>query len=605
MSQLAGVQQAVVTLQQRQQNDQQLVAYIVLQSEHSLTSEQIRLALKEQLPAYMLPNRIVQLDALPLTPSGKIDRRALPEPGLLPQKSTTDPAEEQPRNELEATLLTIWQQVLGTRQIGIHDNFFELGGHSLLAPQVMLKLRTILQRPLALRILFEAPTIAQLAQAIANDQQQVSGLPASEQQTTLWNEVFLDESISPEYPVQLPTAEPQSILLTGANGFVGIYLLRELLRQTSATIYCLIRASSQDAGRQKLQQAIDTYQLQDCYLDKRVVIVTGDLAQPLLGLAQVQFKELSMHIDTIYHCGAWVNFTYPYHMLRATNVGGTQEILRFACLSRLKRVHFISTLGVLSSPAYSFTQRIREDDPLQHCEGLSNGYAESKWVAEQIIRLAQGRGIPVSVYRAGLISGDSQAGLNATSQLIWAFIKGCIQLGYAPELPARINLAPIDYVSAAIVALARQQQDAGSAFHMQNPHTFSWKSLLKWLRTAGYELKSIPYEQWRSLVLEQMERRTDQALNPFLPLFTKKLSPRQAASLIGERSFDFSRTSAGLRHSPIICPPIDEKVMNVYIKAFRDSGFLPEPVVLPQADRIHTSNHLQRIWQALGKRSGR
>jgi acyl carrier protein len=142
--------------------DKQLVAYIVPHQEGTPTNTDLRRFLKEQLPEYMVPSAFVTLESLPLTPNGKVDRRALPEPELRPELELTFVA---PRTPIEEMLASIWAGVLSIEQVGVHDNFFELGGHSLLATQVISRVRDTISIELPLRSLFEAPTIAELAES--------------------------------------------------------------------------------------------------------------------------------------------------------------------------------------------------------------------------------------------------------------------------------------------------------------------------------------------------------------------------------------------------------------------------------------------------------
>ncbi|MGG6293710.1 amino acid adenylation domain-containing protein [Leptolyngbya sp. AN02str] len=154
---------------------QRLVAYAVPHSGRSLNMGDLRQFLEQRLPAYMVPTAFVQLEALPLTPNGKVDRQALPLPGRSPHAAPPTA----PTTPMEAQLAQLWSQVLRLEHIGIHDNFFELGGDSLLATQLVSRIRTALQIELPLRQLFEQPTIAQLARAIAA-QPTVAALPAIE-----------------------------------------------------------------------------------------------------------------------------------------------------------------------------------------------------------------------------------------------------------------------------------------------------------------------------------------------------------------------------------------------------------------------------------------
>ena len=172
-----GVRETVVIARVDIAGDKQLVAYIVPYQEPVPTNSDLRRFLKEQLPDYMVPSAFVTLESLPLTPNGKVDRRALPEPELRPELELTFVA---PRTPIEEMLASIWAGVLSIEQVGVHENFFELGGHSLLATQVISRVRDTISIELPLRSLFEAPTIAELAEWVENllkNGQSVQALP--------------------------------------------------------------------------------------------------------------------------------------------------------------------------------------------------------------------------------------------------------------------------------------------------------------------------------------------------------------------------------------------------------------------------------------------
>lgn len=164
---------AVVLYRERTQGIQQLVAYLILMPDVLPDLAALNCALRTQLPDYMIPTNFMVLETFPLTPNGKLNRHALPEPDLTrPSRST--PVDE-PRTTLEKELVRIWSLVLTVEHVGIHDNFFELGGHSLLATQVVARLRPVLELDISLRTLFEHPTVAQLANEI--DTQLAQGFP--------------------------------------------------------------------------------------------------------------------------------------------------------------------------------------------------------------------------------------------------------------------------------------------------------------------------------------------------------------------------------------------------------------------------------------------
>lgn len=220
----------------------------------------------------------------------------------------------------------------------------------------------------------------------------------------------LDASIKPALPLPSDPApwpsDPAHVLLTGGTGFVGAFLLHELLLRTRARVHCLVRAKDVRDGMAKLRQNLEKYELWDHLPDHgehdtRLAVVVGDLAEPMFGMRSEQFAALAAKCDAIVHCGAYVHSVFPYSRLRAANVLGTAEVLRLACLHRPfpAAVHHVSTLSVLPMRAGV----VQEDDPLpmQDFALLHEGYAKTKWVAEKLVRQAQERGVPATIFRLG------------------------------------------------------------------------------------------------------------------------------------------------------------------------------------------------------------
>ncbi|RKH16116.1 non-ribosomal peptide synthetase, partial [Corallococcus sp. CA047B] len=154
------IRDAVVVVREDAPGDKRLVAYVVAQPNHTVDATTLRSALKGRLPEYMVPSAFVMLPALPLNANGKVDRKALPKPEAGAERTHVYVA---PRSQTEQVLASLWESVLGVKQVGIQDNFFELGGHSLLATQAVSRIRTAFNVELPLRALFEAPTVAELA----------------------------------------------------------------------------------------------------------------------------------------------------------------------------------------------------------------------------------------------------------------------------------------------------------------------------------------------------------------------------------------------------------------------------------------------------------
>jgi acyl-coenzyme A synthetase/AMP-(fatty) acid ligase/acyl carrier protein len=158
------VKQAVVIAREDILGDKRLAAYVISNKKKADLVSDLRSFLKQKLPDYMLPSSFTFLDCLPLNPSGKVNRKALP----VPDQTRADLGIEYlaPRTPIEKLLAEIWSEVLAVEKVGIHDNFFELGGHSLLATQVLSRIRDALQMDIPLRLLFESPTVSDMAEAI-------------------------------------------------------------------------------------------------------------------------------------------------------------------------------------------------------------------------------------------------------------------------------------------------------------------------------------------------------------------------------------------------------------------------------------------------------
>ena len=170
------VQECVVLAREDKLFEQRLVAYLVVESGQTITARELRTALSDRLPAYMIPSAFVFLDSLPLLPNGKLDRQALPapEPGQFGVSRAGEPA----RKWIAELLAGLWSEVLARPQVGIDEDFFELGGHSLLATRLIAQVRVVFGIEVPLRALFEAPTVASLAHHLEGVMQTAPSAPA-------------------------------------------------------------------------------------------------------------------------------------------------------------------------------------------------------------------------------------------------------------------------------------------------------------------------------------------------------------------------------------------------------------------------------------------
>lgn len=309
---------------------------------------------------------------------------------------------------------------------------------------------------------------------------------------------------------------------------------------------------------------------------ERLSIVVGDLALPQLGLTSTDFDELARTVDVVYHAGAAVNWLHPYTVLRAANVSGTEEVLRLAARHRTVPVHYTSTTGVF---AHLVTEGVplKVNDATGPAEDLPSGYLQSKWVAEQVISLAQDRGLPVSVYRIDLISGDQENGACQTRDFVWLSIKGLLQARAVPaDLAGLFHMVPVDYVSAAILNLSRRGEAAGRTFHFYNESHLSFGEIVAYLRSFGYALAELEWNTWNNLVKSDR----DNAIIPLLDAFEVMTSDSGEFYL----PIDTAETKLKLSDSGIECPPMTKGLFEKYVEFFVKAGYFP-PVAKGSEDK--------------------
>jgi amino acid adenylation domain-containing protein/thioester reductase-like protein len=585
------VKAVVVSAVGERQANKRLVAYVIGEQDHDLSAVSLDRFLKGKLPEYMVPSTFVFVDALPLNANGKIDRRSLPTPNEV--QAGDDDFFMLPRTPEEESLAQMWAQILDQKEVGIYDNFFELGGDSVLATRLFYQLREAFNVELPLGVLFTSPTVAGLAQAIDYLKREgtSAAMAAMTAATDLNAEAVLDPEIrSDAEAITTPVAEPERIFLTGATGFLGAFLLHELLQQTQADIFCLVRSSSLEEGKRRIRENLELYALSDAQLESRIVAVPGDLSQRLFGLSEADFHTLASTTDAIYHNGGAVDYVSPYYRLKPINVLGTQEVLRLASRVKVKPVHFTSTLGIVprtSSPDQAIT---REPYVVESAEHLKGGYLQSKWVAEKLIAQAWSRGIPVSIYRPGYITGSSRTGVWNTDDFICRMIKGCIQLGAAPDTEAMVDMIPVDYVATAIVHLSKQKELPGRAFHLTNPRPISFRDFVERARSYGYSIRLTSYAEWRAELMSVAKHSPDHALYPLLSFFPplpadgEQLAEQAHSQTMTREGLkqrgDIRNALEGLAGTSMTSPAVDETLLSTYFAYLISSGFLdaPEPM---------------------------
>ncbi|WP_160311596.1 amino acid adenylation domain-containing protein [Streptacidiphilus melanogenes] len=619
------VDDVVVVAQQRDQRDQldqHLAAFYRPAPDAAPdgeTADQLRRALARALPGYMMPASFTAVESLPVTPHGKIDRRALaraahqarstaghaPPPARAPATRVPAPAVPEPTVS-EPTVLPpaapapaaplrphaamahLWSQILGVGHVREEDDFFHLGGNSLLAMEMLARARVIFGiditevRELS-RALLHRPTLAAFTeQAMLARRGRLTG--ADQPPVDFAAEAALNLTAAGTRGPEPNPHRPRDILLTGATGLCGAHMLDELLRRTGARIHCLVRAADQAQAFERLRAAHLRYLRRDLAADRRrdrILPTVGDLAAPRLGLAAETAEALEAELDLIYHFGAQVNFIYPYQDLRAANVNSVRALVELAA-PRSVPLHYTSSLAVMAGYGAAGVKQVTESTPLGHADYLSVGYVESKWVAELLLQHAAAVGVPVSVYRLQDVTGSLSTGVLNTATEICALIRFVADSGLCPAVDLPLDLLPADDFAHAVHHISTAVPHAGGVYHLTNPRPALVDVLGDTLRTRGWAVREVPYPEWVGALIRFAAERPAHPVTPFVPLFVDRCNhaDMSVSEMYLQSVFPrFSRdhAEAALAGSGLRIPPVDRDMLGRYVDALEGEGYLPPP----------------------------
>ena len=570
----------------------------------ALLTSDIREKLKKKLPTYAVPTLFIPMLRLPLTPNAKVDRRALPFPGaaeLLGAMPTADDIAS--RTETESELAEIWATLLKRRNLTADSlpretSFFDLGGDSLMSVQIVPKINRRWQGAnVPMSVMTGKPTLKSVSRYIDRSLDPVAlrldtvAGDEEEQQAELYSN-DLPKQIE-QLPASLPTADIKdglrlgfNILLTGATGFLGAYVLHDAIqREPPNHVYAHVRAATHKEAMARIKMTCTAYGLWHDWWETEglLEVVLGDLEMPNLGLTVNDYKKITEDANMIIHNGARVHWLMPYENLKAANVQSTVECIKLAAIGKPKRITFISSTSALDSDYYSqqseYGNKILEFDNLEGSrQGLATGYGQSKWVSEKLINEACKRGLNGTIVRSGYVLGDPKTGVSNTDDFLVRMLKGCVQIGSRPDVINTINMVPVTHVARLINAV-NFHSDKGTTAHVDAHPRLTFNQFLGVLEKYGYAAPIEDYESWKQTVVQYVEAtdREELALLGLYHMVTGDLPEATKAPNLNDRNaqkaieIDVKRTGKETEQG------VSEEAVAAYLAFLVARGFMPAP----------------------------
>ncbi|KAJ2906931.1 hypothetical protein MKZ38_009794 [Zalerion maritima] len=562
-------------------------------------AEDIKKFLKTKLQSAAIPEVVVPLEKFPLNPNGKKDKPALPFPddALLAAARPTQAVEH---TNTEEKVASIWGSLIPTideRTLGPDDSFFDIGGHSILAQQMLFKLNQAWpELDIKMATVFRNPTLKELSSQIdAKLGKGGSVLQSGEDYAADAKALAATLPLSfPTFSQKLDRNSSITVFLTGATGFLGAYLLRDLLSRPAPKIKVIahVRALTAEGALERVQRSCMAYGVwQDGWLE-RLSCVTGTLGHTRIGMHTDQWDRIANEVDVIVHNGAQVHWVLPYSNLKPANILGLVDILNICAAGKPKQLTFVSSTSVLDSDHYvklsqesvrqGGTGVQEEDDMMGSATGLGTGYGQSKWVGEYLVREAGKRGLSGTVIRPGYITGHQKLGVTNTDDFLIRLAKGCIQQGSRPKIDNTINMVPVDQVARIVVATALNPptQPLGVAQVTGHPR-LKYPEYLGALESYGYKVPEVEYTQWKKDLADYAADETKEA-HALMALYhfatsdlpNDTIAPEMddrnaAASLKADAAFTGEDRSAGAG--------VSEEIMGHYLAYLIGVGFLPPP----------------------------
>ena len=471
MLSVEGMKKVVIMI--RKLNDKEhLCAYYT--ADHEIAPDALKAEISKRLTQYMVPTAYLQLKEMPMTPNGKTDVKALPEPQLAVSSAYVAPA-----NDTEKTFCDIFAGILQMDKVGATDNFFELGGTSLVVTRVIIEADKA-GLHVAYGDVFANPTPRQLACLITGEV--VSDGP---DEVVDFDYTAINNLLQRNTLENFLKGERQvlgNVLLTGATGYLGIHILRELIDSDANQIYCLVRGKSQEAAESRLRTLL-YYYFADAFkhlFGQRLHVILGDVTS--------DFGE-GLQVDTVFNCAAIVKHFSEGTEIEDVNIGGAKRCVDFCLKTGAQLVH-VSTASTRGLWAGTIKDEVFTEQRFYMGQFLGNKYIYSKFMAERLILDAVAlHGLRAKIMRVGNLAARSTDGefqANFSTNSFMGRIKVYNMLGCCPYAMRnkQVEFSPINEVSKAIVLLATTPI-ANTVFHPYNIHGQFLGDVLLGLKSVG------------------------------------------------------------------------------------------------------------------------
>lgn len=471
------------------------------QQSETKIQEELEKMLRSLLPSYMIPQSITILDKMPVNHNGKTDRRLLSE--SVKQKASPTGDKRPPSTATEKAMQAIWSKVLNIepRAIGLEDGFIQLGGNSLGAMKVVNVAREAgIKLEVADMFRHSTTSIQRLLETASADCDSGEDAATSAITDRIMSDIarqdYIIASAQTETAARVASSavrdDPDkqlTVVLTGANGFIGTQILRQLLEHGRVgRVIAIVRGASASAARKRAIDAAKKAQWWTEFHGSMLEVWSGDLALPNLGLDEADWRIIADGaVDIFIHNGASVHFMKSYAALEAANVGSTAQVLRVAVENPNMKFVFVS------SARYCDPKEEREEDVVDALAASPNGYNETKFVAEALVRRAAARSVTrqnqFAVVSPGLVVGTPTEGVANADDWIWRMTAACLSVGVfnADESDKWVPIADASATAATIIDTAF---DWSSPIVTQVKGGLTMGEFWMTLNTAGYTLRS-------------------------------------------------------------------------------------------------------------------